>query len=566
VILIGGVVKRIALLPVVREFLLVTSLYFGIFLNLSADILVREGEVLLKLKANAAYSLSSARHLKITKGEIAKLSLSAAKALQTHIVQDVPYDPLQYQLICKELLSSGIATHCSPNFVIKNRVTPDDAYFSFQKDLDAIDIRSAWDTTTCDSSVTVAVLDTGIDLDHPDLVDNLWVNSGEIPGNGIDDDGNGFVDDVHGINLVASTLTPDDDNGHGTHVAGTIAAKGNNQIGISGICWNAKVMAVKFLSANGSGDLYSAIEGIEYAVSKGARIINASWGTYGDSSLLKEAIKTAAESGVIISAAAGNEANDTDQTPHYPSAYDLSNIISVAAVHDSHIFADSFSNYGKISVDIGAPGVSILSTIPDAAYDSYSGTSMAAPHVSGVIAMLLSLRPDLTVAQLKQALFSSVTYNTTLTDKVLTKGVLNAKAAIDEALLLPSVASDNSYKLSLSAVSSATLKKQSGKITSGYSLKISSVAINYNEALRLKLFIKNRSCDVSKYNFLTTTGSINLSGRLISNYKGVLKFELRDQVGNLKGRVTSSASPKKYKKNKASSTSICRALARRVKL
>lgn len=319
-----------------------------------------------------------------------------------------------HDLYCKELLKQAGVLRCSPNFKLTASSTPNDPSFARQWSLvGSYGVRApdAWNVATDSSPIVVAVLDTGIDLTHPDLINNLWRNDHEIPGNGIDDDKNGYIDDIHGINTLSYSAGPNDDNGHGSHVAGTIAAEGDNSIGVTGIAWHAQLMALKFLGSNGAGSLAGAVEAINYAIEEKARgvnvrLINASWGGGGYSEILKEAIERASEAGIIVVVAAGNEANNNDANPSYPSSYKLPNVISVAAIGPRGDLA-SFSNRGRYSVHIGAPGVDILSTINGGRYASYSGTSMAAPHVSGGLSLLLAKEPSLTIADVTTRLMES---------------------------------------------------------------------------------------------------------------------------------------------------------------
>src|SRR5918999_1287399 len=266
------------------------------------------------------------------------------------------------------------------------------------------DAPEAWNTGTGTAATVVAVIDEGVDVSHPDLRNNIWKNPGEVPGNGVDDDRNGYVDDVNGFDFAnddASVYDPDPIDGsgdeHGTHVAGTIAAEGNNGAGITGVNWQAKVMALKFLGPN-SGSTLDAVEAINYAVAKGADISNNSWGYVGSPSRsLKDAITRADNAGLLFVAAAGNggadgvgDDNDANSTnTNYPSSFSNPNIISVAATDNRDRLA-SFSNFGASTVDLGAPGVNVLSTLPGNRYGYYSGTSMATPHVTGVAALLKS--------------------------------------------------------------------------------------------------------------------------------------------------------------------------------
>ena len=234
--------------------------------------------------------------------------------------------------------------------------------------LDAdIDAPEAWDKNTGSDAVVVANIDTGVDYTHVDLQANMWVNTGEIPGDGIDDDGNGYIDDVYGIDAYNGDSDPMDDNGHGTHTSGTIGAVGNNEKGITGVSWRVKIMALKFLNAKGEGYDAGAIECIDYVIDMKLNrdvnvvAINASWGGGGYNEILKDAIEAAGDAGIVFCAAAGNENSDNDLMPVFPASYDLPNIISVAATDQADNLA-FFSNYGLATVDIGAPGVNILST------------------------------------------------------------------------------------------------------------------------------------------------------------------------------------------------------------
>lgn len=262
---------------------------------------------------------------------------------------------------------------------------------TFDADIDAFE---AWGATTGSEEIIIGVIDTGVDWTHEDLAQNMWINDGEIPGNGIDDDSNGFIDDVYGYDFVNNDGNPMDDNYHGTHVAGTIAAVGDNDIGVAGVNWTAKIMALKFLDAGGSGSTDAAISAIEYSVLMGAHITNNSWGGGAFSSALQDAIEAAGDMGQLFVVAAGNDSRNNDTSPSYPASYPSDNILAVASTdHNDNL--SGFSNYGVESVDIGAPGTDILSTTPGNAYSYLSGTSMASPHVAGVAGLVLSQNPGL---------------------------------------------------------------------------------------------------------------------------------------------------------------------------
>ncbi len=252
-----------------------------------------------------------------------------------------------------------------------------------------LNAEKAWDITKGTKNVVIAVIDTGIDYNHPDLKDNIWVNSKEIAGNNVDDDANGYVDDIHGWNANANNGNPMDGNSHGTHCAGTIGAKHGNGIGVAGVMSDVSLMAVKFLSDEGSGSLADAVEAIDYATKMNVDIMSNSWGGGGFSQTLEDAIKAAKAKGILFVAAAGNDSTNNDSAPHYPSNYQVDNVVSVAA-HTHQDSLASFSCYGKRTVHVAAPGHNILSTTPNNTYKVYSGTSMATPHVSGVLGLFIA--------------------------------------------------------------------------------------------------------------------------------------------------------------------------------
>jgi subtilisin family serine protease len=262
--------------------------------------------------------------------------------------------------------------YAEPNYLRYKSALPNDIFFDNLWGLhntgqtggtpDAdIDAPEAWDITPGSSNIVVAVLDSGVDYNHPDLAANIWINPGEIAGNGIDDDSNGYIDDVKGWDFVDDDNDPVDSDDHGTHVAGTVAAVGNNNTGITGVSWTAKIMVLRFLNAFGVGEDADAISAIEYANVKGAHIINNSWGGGGFNQFLKDAIDA---SSAVVVCAAGNDGDNNDSAPFYPSSYTSSNIIAIAATDqdDSHA---NFSNYGATSVDVAAPGTNIFSSRPD---------------------------------------------------------------------------------------------------------------------------------------------------------------------------------------------------------
>jgi thermitase len=333
----------------------------------------------------------------------------------------------------------------SPNYIYRIDRTPNDpklvelwglrntAEKSGRAGID-ISAEAAWDIQTGSRDVVVAVIDTGFDYTHPDLKDNAWTNDAEKNGTaGVDDDNNGYVDDIYGYDFANDDADPMDDHGHGSHCSGTIGAKGDDNKGIVGVSWNVRIMGVKFLTAEGSGTLEGAVKAIDYATKMGAHIESNSWGGGGPTEILEEAIKRARDANVLFTAAAGNDSNDNDATAFYPSTYDIDNIVSVAAVDNAGNLA-YFSNYGKTTVHVAAPGVDVTSSVPLAinptGYDSWSGTSMATPHVSGIAALLKAQNPNATYAELKAKLIASSRTLGSLRNKVVSSGITNAFYAL----------------------------------------------------------------------------------------------------------------------------------------
>ena len=298
---------------------------------------------------------------------------------------------------------------------------------------------AAWDITTGSPATVVAVVDTGVALDHPDLAGSSWTNGGESgagrESNGADDDGNGLVDDARGWDWVSGDPNPADMNGHGTHAAGIVGARTNNGAGVAGTSWGTRLMALRALSASGLGTVADLVRAFRYAASKGARIVNISLGAPTPSRAEQDAI--AGAPGVLFVIAAGNGGadrvgDDNDRFPEYPCAYPLANIICVAATNSSDQLT-SFSNYGAATVDLAAPGQAILSTSAGGGYQYFDGTSMAAPHVAGAAALLLAARPDLDTAGLRTGLLAGVDVLTPLMGRLATGGRLDLRRMFDAA-------------------------------------------------------------------------------------------------------------------------------------
>jgi thermitase len=299
---------------------------------------------------------------------------------------------------------------------------------------------AAWDITIGSPATVVAVVDTGVALDHPDLAGSSWTNPGESGAgretNGVDDDGNGLADDVSGWDWAGGDRNPADTHGHGTHVAGTIGARTDNGLGVAGTSWRTRLMALRALSGAGLGTVADIVRAFRYAAAKGARIVNVSLGDSGFSQAERDAI--AAAPGVLFVAAAGNGGSDgvgddNDRFPEYPCSYPLANIVCVAAAN-SRDQLTSFSNYGPTSVDLAAPGEAILSTWLAGGYVYENGTSMATPHVAGAAALLLAVRPDLDTAGLRAGLLAGVDVLAPLVGRVASGGRLDLRRSLEAVL------------------------------------------------------------------------------------------------------------------------------------
>jgi len=295
--------------------------------------------------------------------------------------------------------------------------------------LEKIGAREAWKISNNSSNLIVGVIDSGVDYNHEDLVNNIWRNPAEVPNDGIDNDGNGYVDDVLGWDFLNDDNLPWDDNGHGTHTAGILGATGGNGVGLSGISQRTSILPLKFLSGSGEGTTEDAIRAIQYAVALGARVLSNSWGGETYSRALEDAIASAGRNDVLFVAAAGNDASDNDALPMYPAAYALPNVLSVAATDRNDHLAD-FSNYGYATVHLAAPGDFIWSTTPADKYSVMSGTSMACPLAAGAAGLLRSLRPDLNALEIKEILLSSSDKLPELLNKVKSAGRLNVVQAL----------------------------------------------------------------------------------------------------------------------------------------
>lgn len=395
----------------------------------------REGELLVRFRENvsneektALVESKGAQRAKGLRGE------SRIEKLKLQEGQDV-------DALVAELRLNPAVEAVEPNYLVsKDEAIPDDPRFSEQWALkntgstggqtgSDINVTPAWATTTGLSSTVIAVIDSGIDFSHPDLKNNEWTNQGE-KANNRDDDKDGFTDDLHGWDWVKDSGAVVDEQGHGTIVAGIIAAQGNNATGTSGVMWRASLMSLRVLDNTGTGDIANAVEAIDYAVTHGAQVINCSWGTDEESTFLHDAIDRAGKKGVIVVTSAGNSGSDLEVAPYYPASFELPNLISVASTDQFDQLA-SFSNYGSTHVTVAAPGTDILTTQMGGGYRSVTGTSASAPFVTGVAGLIKTLRPWLTAAGTRAAITDGVRHVDALTGRISTGGVLSASGALD---------------------------------------------------------------------------------------------------------------------------------------
>jgi len=331
-----------------------------------------------------------------------------------------------------------------PNWYRQSLADPNDPDLDLQWGLTMANVTSAWDTEAGNEGTVIAIIDTGVDADHPDLVGNLWTNPDETPGNGLDDDNNGRKDDIYGWDFLKNAAEPDDEDGHGTHVAGIAAAGWNNNEGGSGVCPDCSLMILR--AGTGAAGFRSnhVVAAIRYAAENGADVINLSIGGPQWGKAERNALKYAIGKGSLIVAAAGNEDRNNDTIdystvpifgvpfgPSYPASYDLPGLISVAASTQDDGYA-SFSNVGRYSVDLAAPGVDILSTVPTGAYLEMSGTSMSSPFVAGLAGLLRSANASMTPVQMKNAILNGIDEPGLKSGRSLTNGRVNALAALDD--------------------------------------------------------------------------------------------------------------------------------------
>lgn len=393
--------------------------------------------LIVKWKPQTSISLRSSFSSQVKQyQELSATPQTAVIEVETHSLENIK----------QQLQNDPHVEYVEENASIHSHTQPNDPRYIDQWALESNDIsigvEQAWTMITDSSSIKVAVIDSGCSYEHDDMKNNVWRNTSEIPDNGIDDDRNGYVDDIVGYDFQNNDTDPSDDFEHGSMVFGILGAQGNNGIGISGISWNAQIMCLKVLDAEGNSSISKAIDAIDYAIQKDVRIINLSWGYIPSSSpsrALEEAIVRSRDAGILVVASAGNGAQSGGQNndlnvnrANYPASYIMDNIISVAATDVSDQLAD-FSYYGAQSVDLGAPGVSILSTHPVNYYHYFTGTSASAPHVTGAASLLWAFNPALHYGEIKRLILETTDANESLNGKTLTSGRLNIARAIESS-------------------------------------------------------------------------------------------------------------------------------------
>ncbi len=435
--------------------------------------------------------------------------------------------------VLKELSDNEIIEVAEPNYIYHTTVTADDPSFKLQWGMKNfgqeaiptetqtspaviglagvdIGIEKAWEIQRGSKDIIVAIIDTGVDYNHPDLAANMWVNEVERDGlPGVDDDKNGFIDDIHGYSFDGKTTDPKDDNGHGTHCAGVIAAQPNNLSGIAGVNWNVKIMPVKFLDSSGGGSLENAIKAIDYAIKMGAVILSNSWGGGGASDNLRAAIQRSSDAGLLFVAAAGNDGQNNDTSGgHFPSSYDVANILSVAAVTNRGELA-TYSNYGKKLVDVAAPGSNIYSTYIGNTYKSLSGTSMATPYVTGIAALLLAQEPQLRSGDIINRLVQTSVPLVPLSGKVKSNGIVNAYNALTNTIVPPDPNDPSQWGKKTISVSSA--HPYAKNVSETFEIKIEGAK---EMALFFNLFDTEKKYD--------TVSIYDISGKLVAQLSGSL--------------------------------------------
>jgi len=381
--------------------------------------------------------------VRFQRGVSPQTASALAGAYQAQVVESIPrlsvwrlrVKPGREQAIARSLEALPQVLYAEPNYLAWALADPpDDPLYRLQWNLDKVQALDAWQITRGDPSMPIAIIDTGIDLSHPDLAEKLWVNPGEIPGNGLDDDGNGYVDDVHGYDFTNKDGEPADDHGHGTHVSGIAAAATDNGLGVAGMAPANPLMALKVMSSSGDGTYFDVAQGIDYALAHGARLLNLSLGGIDASDVLSDAVQTATTAGAILVAAAGNCGSGCTfdgqyyvNPLYYPAAYE--EVLAVGATNSSDVIA-SFSEHHPY-VDVCAPGVDVYSTYSGGTYRYLAGTSMSTPHVTGLAALLWAADPSLTRKEVAERIVENARdLGAPGKDDYYGWGCINARAAL----------------------------------------------------------------------------------------------------------------------------------------
>ena len=465
-----------------------SSVFAGSF-NLDHDHV--PGELIVKFKANR--QSSTAQVVKSIGGAVKYQFKSQGAVVVKFRGISSDADLLQR---AKILNARRDVEYVEANTIMKINRTPNDAEFGKQygmhntgssggvagADIDAL---RAWDVSVGSKDVLVGVIDTGIDHSHTDIAPNYWTNPGESgldsegrdkATNGVDDDGNGYVDDFRGWDFVNNDNDPMDDHAHGTHCAGVIGARGNDGVGVVGVNWDVSLVGIKFLSGSGSGTLEDAVKAIEYGNTIGVNLTSNSWGGGGYSPTMFDAITAAHSKGILFIAAAGNDSNNNDNRPSYPASYEVPNVISVAASDNKDQMA-YFSNSGVRTVHVAAPGVDVWSSVPGNTYQNMSGTSMATPHVAGLAALIKSAIPDATHEQVRARIINGVDRSDYWSTRVLSGGRINALNSLETDSIPPAPVADlrivDSGTMSVSAEWTAVGDDETNGNASAYQVRIS---------------------------------------------------------------------------------------------
>ncbi len=494
--------------------------------ELPDDIEAVPGEFLVTLKPDVSVA---DRNLQSLYSAIGTPVRSTIPSLNVAVVKRPSFE-LQKTSI-QILKENPIVIRVTPNYIYRANKVPNDEHYSKlwgmkntgqsdskQEGTAGFDIgaEQAWDMTTGNKDIVVAVIDTGVKYDHPDLAPNMWVNEQEKNGApDVDDDGNGYVDDIYGFNFVTNKGDPMDDHGHGSHCAGTIGGKGNDGAGVVGVNWDTRIMAIKFLSADGSGTLESAIKSIEYATKMGAKVLSNSWGGGGFSQELKDIIQASHAAGAVFVAAAGNSAANNDTANAYPASYDVPNIIAVAAIDNRGALA-IFSSYGKRKVHVGAPGVNVLS-VTTKGFESWSGTSMATPHVSGIVALLWGHENGLTNLQVKERILNTAVKIPGLKNKVATGGLANAWTALNNIIPEPDPNDPILWQAKPLAISSEHPYKSS---------VVQEWEVSVTGASEIALYFSRFDLE-NRYDYIEL---YDASGALLSKYTGAMDESFTDVI------------------------------------